>query len=107
MGTKTDFEDAVHLYRVTEPTLTIDRLEDMSNGSVSRMTTNDSEALERKHARNDAERLRQVEQWAESVRTHPDEDWGRQVNELVDAQIESARHHDTDTQRRCRSDLDS
>jgi len=71
------------------------------------MTTNDSETLEEKHARNDAERLRQVKQWAEYVRTHPDEDWGRQVNKLVNAQIESARHHDTETQQRSRADSDS
>jgi hypothetical protein len=69
------------------------------------MTTNDSETLEEKHARNDAERLRQVKQWAEYVRTHPDEDWGRQVNKLVNAQIESARHHET--QQRSRADSDS
>jgi len=30
------------------------------------------------------------------VRTHPDEEWGRQVNTLVDAQIQSARHHRND-----------
>jgi hypothetical protein len=29
--------------------------------------------------------------WAEYVRTHPDEEWGRQVNTLVDAQLDAAR----------------
>lgn len=70
------------------------------------MTTNDSETLEEKHARNDAERLRQVKQWAEYVRTHPDDDWGRQVNKLVNAQIESARQYDAETQHRSRNGSD-
>jgi hypothetical protein len=26
------------------------------------------------------------------VESHPDEDWGEQVNALVDAQLQSARH---------------
>ncbi|WP_193767554.1 hypothetical protein [Halorientalis pallida] len=45
----------------------------------------DRDELERKHARNDAEHLRQVKQWAEYVRTRPDDDWGRQVDKLVNA----------------------
>ncbi|PSQ67423.1 MAG: hypothetical protein BRD24_00415 [Halobacteriales archaeon SW_9_67_24] len=56
----------------------------------------DSNDLDRKHARNDAERRCQIRQWAEYVRTHPDEEWGRQVNTLVDSQIQSARHHRND-----------
>jgi hypothetical protein len=57
------------------------------------MNTDDSNDLEEKRARNEAERHRQIRQWAEYVRTHPDEDWGRQVNKLVNSQLESARHH--------------
>jgi hypothetical protein len=60
------------------------------------MSTDDSENRDRTHARNDAERRRQIRQWATYVRTHPDEEWGRQVNTLVDAQIQSARHHRND-----------
>jgi hypothetical protein len=51
----------------------------------------DSPDLEAKHARNREERLRFIREWAEYVRTHPDDDWGEQVNRLVDSQIQSAR----------------
>lgn len=51
-----------------------------------------SEDLADKHARIRAERRRQIREWAEYVRTHPDEDWGEQVNRIVDAQLQSARH---------------
>ena len=57
------------------------------------MNTDDSNDLEEKHARNEAERHRQIRQWAEYVRTHPDKEWGRQVNKLVNSQLQSARHH--------------
>jgi len=53
-----------------------------------------SERREDKHARNREERLRQIRQWAEYVRTHDDEDWGEQVNRLVNSQLQSARHHE-------------
>jgi len=52
-----------------------------------------SERSERPRADNEKERLRQIRQWAQFVRTHPDDEWGRQVNKLIDAQIASARHH--------------
>lgn len=48
--------------------------------------------LEAKMARNRRDRHRQVREWADYVRTHSDEEWGRQVNTLVDAQLQSARH---------------
>lgn len=51
-----------------------------------------SEPLDAKHARNLAERRQQIRAWAAYVRTHPDEDWGDQVNTIVDAQLQSARH---------------
>jgi len=51
-------------------------------------------ALDRKHARNREHRLRQIKAWAEYVRTHPDDDWGEQVNLLVNSQLQSARHHE-------------
>jgi hypothetical protein len=52
--------------------------------------------LEEKRARNREERLRFVREWAEYVRTHPDDDWGEQVNKLVDSQIQSARNAEDD-----------
>lgn len=61
----------------------------------------DSERLADKHARNRADRLEQILEWAEYVRTHPDRDWGSQVNTVVDSQLQSARHFEDD-----RPDLD-
>lgn len=52
------------------------------------------DALAEKHARNRERRLQRIKEWAEYVRTHPDDDWGRQVNRLVNSQLESARHHE-------------
>ena len=56
------------------------------------MNTNDSEDRDGKHACNREDRLRQIREWAAYVRTHPDEDWGKQVNTLVNSQLQSARH---------------
>jgi hypothetical protein len=50
--------------------------------------------LDEKHARNREQRLQQIKEWARYVRTHPDDDWGEQVNRLVNSQLESARHHE-------------
>lgn len=61
----------------------------------------DSDPLEARHARNRADRLQEIREWAEYVRTHPDEVWGEQVNTLVDAQLQSARHFEDE-----RPDLD-
>jgi hypothetical protein len=55
-----------------------------------------SDEHDEKHARNRRERHDQIKAWAEYVRTHPDEDWGEQVNELVNAQLQSARHFEHD-----------
>lgn len=43
-------------------------------------------------ARNQQERYAFIKEWAEYVRTHSDDDWGEQVNRLVNSQLESARH---------------
>jgi CRISPR/Cas system CSM-associated protein Csm4 (group 5 of RAMP superfamily) len=51
-----------------------------------------SEILEEKHERNRRQRYAFIKEWAEYVRTHPDDDWGEQVNTVVDSQLESARH---------------
>lgn len=37
------------------------------------------------------DRRRQIEAWAEYVRTHSDEEWGRQVNALIESQIAHAQ----------------
>jgi hypothetical protein len=52
----------------------------------------DSRTVEDVLEANQRERREFIKEWAEYVRTHPDEDWGAQVNKLVDAQLESARH---------------
>lgn len=54
----------------------------------------DSDELEDKRQRNRQDRYAQIKRWAEYVRSHPDDDWGAQVNTLVDAQLASARHFD-------------
>ena len=56
------------------------------------MNTNDSEDRDEENARNRVDRHRQIREWAAYVRTHPDEDWGKQVNTLVNSQLQSARH---------------
>ena len=60
--------------------------------SGSKVSTNNSEDRDDKHARNRQERLRRIREWAAYVRTHRDEDWGKQVNTLVNSQLQSARH---------------
>lgn len=52
----------------------------------------DSPTIEEKQARNRARRLEELREWANYVRTTPDEEWGEQVNTVVDAQLQSARH---------------
>lgn len=55
-----------------------------------------SDKLDEKRAQNRRERYEQIKEWAEYVRTNPDEDWGEQVNELVNSQLQSARHFEHD-----------
>ena len=57
---------------------------------------NNSETLEEKHERNRRQRYAFIKEWAAYVRTHPDDDWGEQVNTVVDSQLESARHFEDD-----------
>lgn len=42
------------------------------------------------------ERLRQIDAWAEYVRTHPDDVWGPQVNAVIESQLEHARANQFD-----------
>ena len=61
-----------------------------------------SETLEEKHEKNRQQRCAFIKEWAEYVRTHPDDDWGEQVNTLINSQIESAQHFED-----IRPDLDA
>jgi len=36
---------------------------------------------------NEEERLNFIKYWAEYIKTHPDEEWSEQQNEVIDAQI--------------------
>ena len=56
------------------------------------MSTNNLEGSDDEHASNREDRRRQIREWAAYVQTHPDEDWGKQVNTLVNSQLQSARH---------------
>ncbi|MDZ7729898.1 MAG: hypothetical protein U5K37_01125 [Natrialbaceae archaeon] len=51
-----------------------------------------SDDLDAKFEQNLAERRTKILEWAAYVRTHPASDWGEQVNTIVDAQLQSARH---------------
>ena len=41
---------------------------------------------------NKEDRMNFVKFWAEYVRTHPDKDWSRQQNILINSQIQNARN---------------
>lgn len=56
----------------------------------------DSPEIQAKQARNRARRLEELREWAEYVRSAPDDEWGEQVNAVVDAQLQSARHFQTE-----------
>lgn len=51
----------------------------------------DSQRVEEVLDANQHERHEFIKEWAKYVRTHPDDDWGPQVNTLVNAQLDSAR----------------
>jgi hypothetical protein len=55
-----------------------------------------TDSTEAKHERNRERRRERIRDWAADVRTNPDEEWGRQVNRVVDAQLQSARHFEDD-----------
>lgn len=53
--------------------------------------------LEDKHARNRAQRLEWIDQWAEFVaHAKDDREWGDQLNELVEFQIGAVQEVDED-----------
>lgn len=50
-----------------------------------------TDSLDEKHERNREQRLAFVRRWADYVRTHPDAEWKRQVNRVVEAQLAARR----------------
>jgi len=40
---------------------------------------------------NKEDRINFVEYWAEYVKTHPDKEWSRQQNRLIDSQIQNTK----------------
>jgi len=64
--------------------------------------SNARDALEAKHERNRKRRIAGIKRWVEYVRTHDPEEWGDQLNRLVDSQLESARQSDVDAEHRQR-----
>ena len=49
-----------------------------------------SEEFEESQRRNTEQRRAMIKRWAAHVRSHDDEDWSRQQNKLIDAQLQSA-----------------
>lgn len=60
------------------------------------------DALEAKHERNRQRRIDGIKRWVEYVETHEPEQWGGQLNRLVDSQLESARQSEVDAEHRQR-----
>lgn len=63
---------------------------------MSKMNMSNSDPVDDHLARNQQERYAFIKQWAEYVRTHPDDEWGEQVNRVVNSQLESARHFEAE-----------
>lgn len=62
-------------------------------------------ALREKHARNQKERLKWIDRWAKFVANAEDDDeWGDQLNELINSQIEAARATDYTPDYSCEAD---
>lgn len=64
--------------------------------------SNGPDALEAEHERNRERRITGIKRWVEYVQTHPADEWGDQLNRLVDSQLESARQSDLDVEQRRR-----
>lgn len=47
--------------------------------------------LDAKHERNDEQRIEGIKRWVSYLETAPPEEWGAQLNTLVNAQLQSAR----------------
>jgi len=60
------------------------------------------EDLATKHERNRQRRIAGIKRWIEYIETH--DEWGEQLNRLVDAQLESARQSGVDADHRRRVD---
>lgn len=101
MGAQKDHEDALYLYHLSKERLPATGSNRMSKTSASNPNMKDSRTVEDVLEANQRERRSFIKEWAEYVRTHPDEEWGAQVNTLVDAQLASARQFEDE-----RPDLD-
>lgn len=60
--------------------------------------------LDAKRERNRQHRIAGIKRWVEYIETHDVEEWGEQLNRLVDSQLESARRSDVDLEHRQRVD---
>lgn len=60
--------------------------------------SNVPEGLEGERERRRAQRIEQVKRWAEYVESTPPDVWGRQLNTVVDAQLEAARESELTVQ---------
>ena len=57
---------------------------------MSKHTMLSSDEFDRSQRQNVQGRRAFIKRWAEYVRTHDDEEWSRQQNKLIDAQLQSA-----------------
>lgn len=53
--------------------------------------SSENEQLEERKERNRQSRREFIKRWAEYVKTHPDREWSRQQNKLINSMLESAR----------------
>lgn len=54
--------------------------------------SNARDILDRKHERIRERRVEALKRWVDYLKTEPPETWGPQLNALVEAQLEAARH---------------
>lgn len=64
--------------------------------------SNGRDELEAKHERNRERRIAGIKRWVKYIETHDPDEWGEQLNRLVDSQLESARQSDLDVEHRRR-----
>jgi hypothetical protein len=61
----------------------------MSNPNMS--DSNVRELLDRKHERNQEQRIEGIKRWVEYIQSNPPEVWGPQQNAVVDGQLDAAQ----------------
>ena len=64
--------------------------------------SNGREALDGKHERNRARRIEAIKRWVRHIQETPPDQWGREQNALVNAQVRAARETDLDAAHRRR-----